>query len=227
MPTIAELVSEVRDLLDEPSAAQWTDPQLRKWLNEANRDLARFTRHYKSNDTVPTVSGQAEYTMDANIIAVEQAWYDDGSRQLPLAGRHYENMDQVWGDRQGYTGAFPAYYATWGYSPNLKLRLYPVPSSSLHNIKLLTVIYPTAMPLTGSGSTTVDVPGAWYDALADYCAFRALQRDREPRWQEYRQLYLEKRDDMLTLGDYDNVNREVVADPNVGYLPRWLVEFDY
>lgn len=227
MPTLLELETEVRNLLDEPTAAQWTQSALRTWLNEANRDIARVTRHYKSTDTVTMVSGTAEYTMDANIIAIEQAWYDDGSRQLPLAPRHYENMDHVWGDQQNYQGAFPAFYTTWGYSPQLKLRLYPVPTSNTHTVKLLTVIYPTAMPLTGSDGTAVDVPGAWYDALADYCMFRALQRDRDPRWQEYRQLYLEKRDDMLMLSDYDNVNREVVADPNVGYLPRWLVEFDY
>lgn len=227
MPTIIDLVTEVRDMLDEPAAAQWSDSQIRKWLNEANRDLARITRHYKSTDTVTMVSGQAEYTMDANIIAIEQAWYDDGSRQLPLTARHYENMDQVWGDRRDYEGAYPSFYTTWGYSPQLKLRLYPVPTSSVHTVSLLTCIIPSAMPLTGSDGTDVDVPGAWYDCLSEYCTFKALQRDRDPRWQEFRQLYLEKRDDMLTRSDYENANREVIADPNVGYLPRWLVEFDY
>lgn len=219
MPTITELVTEVRNMLDDQTIME---SMLRQWLNEGNRDIARVTRHYKATDTVATVAGTHSYTLDAGVIAVEQAWYDDTSRQIPLTPRHIEQMDSIWGQQQDYEGAYPAYFMTIGYAP-VTLRLYPVPSA-VATIRLITAILPAAMPLTGSAETDVDVPPAWYDTLADYCTFKALQRDRDDRWQQFRQLYIEKRDDMLTLGDYDVVNREVIADPMSGYLPRWLVE---
>lgn len=229
MPTILELTTEVRDMINEPTAAAWSDQQLRKWLNEANRDLARMTRHYKGNATVVSVAGQQDYVLSSSVIAVEHAWYNDGSRDLPLTPRHIENMDMIWGDLQTQTGAYPSFFITIGYATGatgITLRLFPVPSVSANNIKLLTAILPTAMPLVGSDATLVDVPPAWYDALADYCTFKALQRDRDPqrRWQEHYQLYIEKRTAMQERADYSPVNREIVVDPDMGYLPRWLVE---
>lgn len=225
MPTLLELETEVRNLLDEPLAAQWTQPMLRTWLNEGNRDLARFTRHYKATDSFTCVSGTAEYTMDANIIAIEHAYYYDGSQHIPLQPRQYENMDNIWGWRQAQQNR-PQFYTTWGYSPNLKLRLFPVPTSSTDTVNLLTAIYPAQMPLSGSDATAVDVPLAWYDALADYCEYKALRRDRSPAAQEAFMIYTAKRGEMVDMGDYLAVNREVVADPVVGYLPRWLTEFE-
>lgn len=224
MPTISELVDQIRDMLDEPSAAQWSDQMLRRWINEANRDIARITRHYKANDTISTVAGQAEYSLPPEIIAVEQAWYDDGARVVPLTPRHIENMDQVWGYRQDFQAPYPTFYMVLGHAPTHVIRVYPIPAYSLHSIKLLSAVLPAEIPLTGSDTADVEIPPAWYDLLRDYVCAKALQRDRDPRWEEFYRLYIVNRDTMAVHSDYTTANREIIPDPERGYLPRWLVE---
>jgi hypothetical protein len=227
MTTATIIISEVRDILDEPSAAQWTDANLRKWVNEAGRDLARSTRHVKRAFTINALDGVSSYTLDPTIIAVEHAAYEDaGGRRYPLIARHWENMDSVWGHDATREG-IPAVYTALGVSPAVQLVVYPVPDASTGVFKLMTAVLPAAIALDGTDDDVdLDIPPAWYDALADYCEFKALRKDRDPRWQEAYQLYQEKRDGLIHNPDYIAANREVVVDFDAGYLPRWLVEFD-
>jgi hypothetical protein len=225
--TLYALENQVRAMLDEPVAAQWTQLNLRIWMNEGIRDLARSTRHFKSTYAQSLTAGVAEYTMPESVITVEHCYYDDGARKMPLWARHYEQMDQIWGERQDNAGAWPQWFTTWGYAPNLKLRLYPVPSITGHTARLLTATIPSDMPLSGSDTTAVDVPPAWVDLISDYAEMKALRRDRDPRWQEALEAYTGKRDAMIHNNDYLAVNREIVPDPSAGYMARWLVDDGY
>ena len=225
MPTLSDLLTEVRDIIDEPIAAQFTDAMLTRWINEGARDLARATRHLKDSLTIPTVAGSGSYALPANVLAVEHCYFhDNGSgRRFPMTPQHLESIDQVRGmnwDREGT----PTYYTTQGFSQNLTLTVFPTPILSTDEWVLLIARLPTD-PI--SPSSNVDAPTAWYDALADYAEFKALRRDRDPRWQEAYQLYGEKRDGLVNNPDYHTANREMIPDGAAGYLPRWLVEMDY
>lgn len=229
--TLTELEDRLRAILDEPAAAQWEQDNIRRWFNDGLRDLARSTRHYKDTHEQALTADLAEYTMPANILAIELAYYDDGTRTYPMAGRHYESMDQVWGswqDRQGW----PRFYTTWGNSPNLKLRLYPVPTDSTHKAQLLTAVLPTEMPLVGSDATNVDVPDGWVDAIVDYAAYLAFLRDRtigpdgRMMWETMHRSYVAKRNDLVHSNDYMAINREFVPEPRVGYVPSWHLDDD-
>jgi hypothetical protein len=225
--TLSELEARARGLLDEETAAQWSQANLRRWFNDGLRDLARTTRHFKSQATVAVTSGVAEYTLASNIIAVEHAYHDDGTTKRPLIAKHWESMDQVWGYHQDIARGYPQFFATWGYSPNLKIRLYPVPQTTGHNVRLLTSILPTEMPTSGDDSTEVDVPPAWVDLLVDYARYSAFLRDRDPGWQQALQMYEAKRDSMIYANDYLAVNRELVPDPMAGYVPLWHLADDW
>ena len=140
---------------------------------------------------------------------------------MPLIARHYEQMDQIWGERQDNAGAYPNWFTTRGYAPSLKLRLYPVPSNSTHNARLLTAIIPTDMPLSGSDTTAVDVPPAWVDLIADYAEMKALRRDRDPHWQEAFASYGAKLDALINSNDYLAIN-QIVPVPRLGRLHATL-----
>jgi hypothetical protein len=230
MVLVSELLTLVRDTLDESSASQWTDAMLVRWLNEAGRDLARSTRHLKGNETVVIADGTSEYPLGAHVIAVEHAYYLPGGgddRSIPLNPRHYEGMDQVWGQWQNQESTYPQWYTVVGMSPAAILKLYPVPSAAA-NVTLLVSKLPTAMadnPVVPGA--TADVPALWYDALADYCEYKALRRDRDQRWQEAFELYGQKRDALIHNVDFLAQNREVVPTPTAGYMDAWLVEQDY
>lgn len=225
--TLEELENRLRAILDEPVAAQWQQDNIRRWFNDGLRDLARTTRHYKSTATVPLTVDVAEYTMAEDILAIEHAYYDDGvSRMRPLIARHWESMDQVWGSWQDRTAAWPTWFTTWGNSPALKLRVYPVPSQTGHNLRLLTAVLPTEMPLVGADTDNVDVPAGWVDLIVDYAEYLALRRDGNPRWEAAHQAYVAKRNDMIHSNDYMAVNRELVPDPVAGYVPAWHLDDD-
>ncbi len=228
MTTAATVIAEVRDLLDEPTAAQWTDVMLRRWINEGLRDMGRATRHMKATVTLTVIGGQGTYAMPANTISIEHAWYHDvpGTRHIPLQARHMENMDEVRGQNWDREGT-PAYYTTQGFSPTLVVTVFPTPTVDDDEIVMIVSRLPATIATDGSDDAdALEIPTAWYDALADYCEFKALRRDRDPRWQEAFQMYSEKRDGLVNNNDYLAVNREMIADPRSGYLPAWLVEFD-
>jgi hypothetical protein len=227
MPTVLELVTEVRDIIDEPTAAQWSDAQLKKWIDEGNRDIARLSHHYKSTDILTLTMDVSEYTLPADILAIEHVYYDDlAGTKMPLVARHYEQMDGIWGGRQDWGGLWPSYFTTWGHQPTLKLIIWPVPQVTGHLAHLLMSITPAPMQSL-SDSSQVEVPGAWYDMLADYCSYKALLRDGNPAMDRFLAAYTGKRDALLHNNEYLNVAREMVPDPvsRFGYVPAWLAEW--
>lgn len=224
MPTVAEVLTEVRNILNEATAAQWDDAMLRQWITEGNRDLARSTRYYKGTQSIVLTAGTAEYAVGTSILAIEHAYYNDGSRDMPLLAKHYEQMDNIWGQYSGVNG-WPQFFTTIGSQPTLKVRLYPVPSINGHTLKLVTAVIPVEVPLASPTSTAIEVPAAWYDALADYCEYKARRRDGDPAWTSAFEVYRVKRDQLLEAPDHLAINREIVPTPN-GYMPSWLVEFD-
>lgn len=230
--TLDELELRVRAILDEPTAGQWQQDNLRRWFNEGLRDLARTTRHWKSTATQNATAGTSEYTQPSSILAIEHAYYDDGSGNLyPLTAAHYESMDNVWGAHQNRAGR-PEFFTTKGSSPALKLKVWPVPTVThagppTSRFQMNTVILPTEMPLSGSGGSNLDCPDGWVDLIVDYAEYMALRRNRDPRWQEAWEIYKSKRFDLINSNDYLPINRELVVDPYAGYVPLWHLEGDW
>lgn len=226
MATATTILAEVRAILDEDTAAQWSDVNLRRWINEANRDLARSTRHIKEQLSIDCVAGTASYSLAATTLAVEHAWLYDGDRHYALEPQHMENMDAVRG-RDWSRAGNPMFYSTQGFAPSLTILVHPVPTSSDHDLIIYVSRLPVEIATDGTDDTDViEIPQAWYDAIADYVEFKALRRDRDPRWQEAFQMYTGKRDALINNPDYLPINRGMIADPVSGYLPEWLVEFD-
>lgn len=227
MPTAGELVTQIRDMLDEPTAAQWTDDMLVRWINEAARDLGRATRYLKATDTIPLIAGTSEYALPTNLIAVEHAYYRPGDgRDIPLTPRHYEGMDQVWGQWQNQQSYMPNWFTVIGFSPSAVIKLYPAPNDSNAELSILYCRVPDELSIPFDSSEDADVPHVWYDAIVDYVESKALRRDRDPRWQEAYQLYVEKRDGFIHNPDYLAENREIIPTPN-GYMPEWLALPEY
>ena len=223
--TCIELLSRIRDNLDEQTPGQWSQLQLRRFINDALDDLSRSTKHLKDAKTITTIAGTAEYSVTKDVLMIMHAyWVTTDGRYLPLVPVQYEGADQVWGQYQTQQSTEPFLFTTWGYSPNLKLRLYPVPSTS-NTVSLRVVRLATHVDVNGlDGDTTVDCPEAWIDALTYYAEFRALRKDRDPRWQEAYQLYTSIRDNLAD-EDYLNANREIVYDPaTIGGVPRWIAD---
>ena len=229
MATNAQVLARVRDMLDEQTAAQWTDLQLRRWLNDGVADLARSTRFYEQSTDVTVLTGTAIATLPSDVMEIQHVYWistTDSTRTKPLIAQHFESMDAVWGQWQNDRTGEPYTFAPRGLAPNLKVHLYPIPSED-GTLRVFYVGLPTAINEGGSDdSNTCAVPDGWVDILVHYIEYRSLRKDRDPRWQEALAIYNEQRD---TLAEHDSlaVAREIVMDPWAGAVPRFIADPDY
>lgn len=228
MATATEIIAEIRDALDEPSAVQWSDTHLRRWINEGGRDLARVTRHVKRSTSTPISAGTGTFLLAPDVIAVEVAYWNEPNYQttVELAAVHLEDWNRALGGDLTREGR-PTCFTTMGSQPNVTLMLAPTPTIA-GSLTLFQVVLPTQIATDGTeDSTDINIPMAWYDALADYAEFKALRRDRDSRWQEAFQLYQEKRDALTVSPDYLAVNRGMMPDPATGaWVPEWLSSYE-
>lgn len=225
MTTLADLITQVRDILDEPVPAQFSDDQLTRWLNEANQDIARSTRMFKDSFTMSTIADNGVYPVPPQVIGIEQVYLSTDMQTFDLIPQHFEDFDAL---RHGYGAMMigtPTYYSTFGFTPNLFLLIFPTPTVAGDTIEVFASRLPAPMDPNDTTSA-VDTLEIWTDALVDYCEYKALRRDRDPRWQEAHGLYVAKRDAMMENPDYLPVSRGVVPTPGGGWLPTWLTEFD-
>jgi len=224
--TVADATTALRDLLDESVAAQWTDVQLRRWLNEGIRDIARRTRHYWDTDTIDVAADDGEYTVSDDVLHIKHVYFTpdgDATRDIPLEPRAFEAMNQVWWDRQDQSSGYPVFFTTFGYAPTLTIKLFPVPSTdgtlTLHVCRL-----PAALDVA-AGTGNIDAPTGWLEMAYDYAEYKALRKDRDPRWQEAFQLYESKIQDIIDMGEYINAPGEFIP-TTMGMLPNWLVGWE-
>lgn len=228
MPTtVTTAITAIRERLDEPTAAQWTDIQLRRWLNEGIRDIARRTFHYTDIDTIAiTVPSTGLYAAQSDVIRINNVYFTptaDPTRKMPLEPHAWEGLDQVWWDYQDRAMGDPFVFGVYGYAPTTMIKLYPVPTRA-GTLTLHVARMPAVLDVTG-GTGNVDCPDAWLEVAYDFCEYMALKKDRQSEyWQSTFNLYEQKIQAMIDNGDYLNAPGEFIwagANP----LPRWLTDF--
>lgn len=220
--TIATALEALRERLDEPAEAQWSDKELRRWLHEGIRDVARRTRLYQDQTTVDVTANAHEVTLSAEILAIEHLmWASDAdpTNIQPLEPRAFEGVQRYINS----TSADPICYSTYGHPPALKVQLYPTPIRA-GTLYLYGPMLPDAVAID-AGTGNLDVIEGWYEVTLDYAEYMALRRDRQEIWKDIFMQYEAKIQQMIELSATDDAAGEFVF---TGYSihPRWLVEFD-
>lgn len=224
--TQSALITAVRERLNEPTANHYTDPELRRWINDGAKDLCRRTEILQTRREIPVESGTREYTLPDDVIRVYRATYTpDGSNQsvYPLEYRDFNNMDAVWWTQQAVTSSTPHLFTMWGYPPALKLILYPIPSEA-GTVELFYYSLPAELATDGTAAdTALGIPEGWDDPVVDFAEYMALRKDRDPRWQEAKALYEEH---VATLYDLSRrwSDQAGMITPDAPMLPAWLYE---
>jgi hypothetical protein len=60
--TQADAISAIRARLDEPSAIYWTDTDIRRWINDTAKDMARRTECLRGTYDQAVVASDGDYT---------------------------------------------------------------------------------------------------------------------------------------------------------------------
>jgi hypothetical protein len=225
MPTQAEILTDIRSRLDEATGRQWSNEELRRWINDGLRDISRRAEVLQSVVSIGVLTNIQEYELPGNVVRVHRVeWRPDGEqRVIPLTYQDFHNMDQVWVSSQEISVGDPLFYTMWGYPPNLKVVLYPKPS---RNGALKVFFYAMADQLAVDGSDAdkeINLPSGWSDLVSLYCEYVALRKDADPRWQEAKALYEETLGDMLDLTRRWTDQAGAVA-TETSLVPRWLYD---
>jgi hypothetical protein len=128
--SLAQAITEVRDLLNESSVAFWTDAQITKWIQEGTRVFSSKTLMVEDTQVLdPLIDGQLSYsssdeTWIADAVEIYSAIYYDGSSKYKgLIKVHPRQIGNLALGTSGPT----KYYAMH----DRKIYLWPVPSAAI------------------------------------------------------------------------------------------------
>jgi hypothetical protein len=218
--TLSVALSSVRSLLDEPSAQFWSDAELTHWINAGCTDLARRVEWKRAQATIAVTGGTQSYTAPVDTYRIYRIQFTPTSSQntYTVEFRGYMEMDQIWGINQQWPASYPLYYTLWKVPPTMSIILYPVPSQAGN----LTVFYYQQVVPAVATTDNIDVLSGWEDTVDDYACYRALRKDADPRWQDFKASYEEKVTAMI---DTTRTFQDQAGTFTTGQsaLPTWLV----
>ena len=225
----AQALLEVRSLIDEPVAQFWTDTEITTWLNEACSVIQRETEAMQKGPVALTTTAAVQtYLAPSDVLRIHRVEFvpsNATSYTYALGFRGYNEMDAVWSNLKTLPSAYPEYYTLWQNPDNtgtalagLNVLLYPVPSvSGILNLYYLRNIIPTTMT-----TDYLDVLPAWENVPVNYAAYRALRKDADPRWRDFRDEFQMDIEKMKTVSRTftDQGNYFSTGEQNVN--PLWL-----
>lgn len=222
MTTLLEARTDLRAHLNETTTRFWTDAQLTTWINEALRDVARRTETIQTFSTsIAAVAGTAEYVIPADVLRIHRIEFvPTGQTQIyPLQLATYNEMDQFWGVTPNQQQGYPSYAVLWGFPPTVKLRLWPIPSQA----GTVNVFYFRLPASVSADGDTIEVLAGYQDLIVLYAEYVARRKDRDPTWQDAKQIYEEKIVEMVetTRQWHDQAMTVSVGSSAV---PRWLYD---
>lgn len=136
--SLAQMTTDVRQLLNESTATFWTDTEIQDWLAEGTRIIATKCLCIEDSDDITLVADQLTYTSSdhswiADCLKPYALIYDDGSN-------NYKGIEMVHPKQLGnlltFTSGPPRYYAFH----NRRFYIWPL-CSSTENGNTLTCLY--------------------------------------------------------------------------------------
>lgn len=226
MTTLATAISEVRSLLDEPTAAFWSNTELTNWINEGCKDVARRAETKQAEAFITVVATTQVFSAPADTYRIHRITFIQtptgvSPNTYTLEFRGYMEMDQIWGINQNWPATYPLYYTLWTHPPTLKIITYPVTSTP----GKLNIFYYKQIVTATTTTSDIDILPGWEDVIYDYAMYRALRKDGDPRWQEARTIYETK---LQALVDRTRTFQDQANFFSTGQaaLPAWLVNDD-
>lgn len=227
--TQAQAITQVRQRLDEPTAVYWTEVDLRTWINDVAKDIARRTESlrgsYDQAATAGTYTYTPAFTSTTNAYRIHAVEFiPTGQTQIyPLEYRDRTSATEIWGLSQQQQTGIPAIWTTWGSPPALTLQVFPGPSVA-GTLRLWYYKLPAALATATNADAAVNVGivDGWEDVLIDGVEYKARRRDGDSSWTEAKQEYEQHLEAMMeaTLRFADAAGQ--ISTPSGSYIPDWL-----
>lgn len=221
--TLSTAIANVRSLLDEPTAAFWSNTELTRWINEACKDIARRAETNQKTHIQTVIATTQTFTAPSTAYRIHRIEFiqtptTSQPNTYTLEFRGYMEMDQIWGINQQWPATYPLYYTLWTKPPALKIITFPVTATPG---KLKIYYYSQITTATTTASDITVLPG-WEDLVYTYAVYRALRKDADPRWKDFQVSYEAKLQNMVdrTRTFQDQAN---FFSTGQAALPAWLI----
>jgi hypothetical protein len=179
-PTLGSLLSDVRDLLNQPDASNsfWSDSSLTNYINEGVRIyyaevVQNMEGQWGKNASLDIVSGVETVNLPSDCYEVKGVWKVISSGRVPLP---YQNniSDGVLtsGGGSGSESYFPAY----SFQEN-KLKLNPVPDYSETGGLYLEYVYLPEVLLNPGDTMSANVVPLFKHVVVMYAVYKAKVKE--------------------------------------------------
>lgn len=159
--TLSNLRTRVRYLLNESTAAFWTDAELNRWLNDAQRDIAIKSTCIRVIDSTTTTAAQRYVSFTGyKVLHVEY-----NSIALPKI-----HPTQIGRAQTSSTGA-PAFW----FESGARVYFDPIPDNT-YTVYLYVVDYPSAE--LSDGSPTPTIANNLRPLMVLYALSKAYEKDK-------------------------------------------------
>jgi hypothetical protein len=223
--TLGSACLEAALILDDENSARFPLVNLRRWCNEAQREVSRRAECLRASTTLAFSAADQSNDLTANVIRVgEVEWQPTGDTQwYPLVYRDHRASRPIWGTYQEITQGIPMMFWTQGYpgAASFTLHLYPTPSAA-GTARIHYYRFATDLALTGSAdATALDLPAGWGDCCVPWICYRAMQSTRETqRAAEFKAEFDEKVDMLI------EASVRYVDEPGSIVMDDWYPDFD-
>jgi hypothetical protein len=167
-PDFADIKTQVRNLLDEATAAQWTDADINSWINDGHRDIAAKTNCIESIQPATTTSGSRLVPFTGH--KVNHVEYLPGGTVKPIGLQRI--TPAMLGHIQLHDLSTPQYYFQWGSNVVIE----PIPATAC-NLNLYLSVWPDC-----ELSDTTDepqIPVEFHESIIPFTLFFARIKSSE------------------------------------------------
>jgi hypothetical protein len=167
---VSEISTRVKRQFGDESAAQVTDADVIRWVNDAQKEIAIKSDLLQVKGTQVVTNGISEYSFPANLLTLRSVAYDGRILQsisLAEAQTYISTYDS--GSAVNGTGA-PMVY--WIYAG--KINLFPVPDNSTKQLVIYYTREPVEVAVVGD---TPELSVQFHPRIVEYCIANAMELD--------------------------------------------------
>jgi hypothetical protein len=229
MVTLADSITNCESQLDELNVNNkfWTTPEIRVWINDACRDIARRAEVLLIyNSSLTANAGQAKYDLPLDVIRVHRVEFipANSTQIYPVIGSTYDELDQIWGINPTTQSSYPTAYACWGTPGHVTIQFYPVPAQD-GQFNIFYYRMPGNLDTDGSDDNyDLDIPRGWDDLVVTYVSMRGMMKARDPAWQIYKDSYDENLQYLVDVSRQMHDNGRYIQ-TMTSSVPGWLYAF--
>lgn len=204
---LAGIIARVQTQFGDSSGALITSDEIKRWANDAQREIARKTECVKRHYETSAVQGDGSYTLPPGFLRDVRATFN--GRKITRVT--LEELDKYEGNRDADppTGE-PSRFYVWGDF----VYLYPAPESpGSGNFDMFYIKLPEDMTALDQEP---EVPEQYHEDIVRFCLARAKEVDEEDQKAESLMAEFEAR---MSQSRDEEFNRRADSYPSVRTLP--------